>query len=119
MTTFSTNLDQASLQQLHASLKKEFDLLKSAKLDLDLTRGKPNAEQLNLSDKLDGILGGNFVSPSGVDTRNYGGLDGIPEAKAFFAPILQVKPEEVLIGGNSSLTLMYDTNQLIRNNSHR
>ena len=109
MTTFSTNLDQASLQQLHASLKKEFDLLKSAKLDLDLTRGKPNAEQLNLSDKLDGILGGNFVSPSGVDTRNYGGLDGIPEAKAFFAPILQVKPEEVLIGGNSSLTLMYDT----------
>lgn len=108
MTAFNVNqLDTAALKQLHTALRAEFDQLKVARLNLDLTRGKPSADQLSLSNSMETMLGGNYLTPSGEDTRNYGGLDGLAEAKAFFAPLLQVKPEEVLIGGNSSLTLMY------------
>jgi DNA-binding transcriptional MocR family regulator len=74
---------------------------------LDLTRGKPSAGQLTLADALDGVLDGNYRAEDGTDLRNYGGIDGIAEAKRLFAPVLQVKPDNMLIGGNSSLTLMY------------
>ncbi len=76
-------------------------------LALDLTRGKPSAEQLSLSDALDGILGGDYRAGDGTDTRNYGGLDGLPEAKRLGAALMGVDPGSVLVGGNSSLTLMY------------
>jgi DNA-binding transcriptional MocR family regulator len=101
------NLDSAALNQLHLELKEQFQLLKDAKLNLDLTRGKPSADQLSLSNSMETVLDGNYMTDSGEDTRNYGGLDGLPEAKAFFAPLLHVKNDEILIGGNSSLTLMY------------
>ncbi len=103
-------LNQATpeqLQQWAESLSAEFDAIKGKNLNLDLTRGKPSAEQLSLSDGLDGILAGNYQSASGVDTRNYGGLDGIPEAKALGAQILGIPEANVLAGGNSSLTLMH------------
>ncbi len=103
-------LNQATpeqLQQWAESLSAEFDAIKGKNLNLDLTRGKPSAEQLSLSDGLDGILAGNYTSDSGVDTRNYGGLDGIPEAKALGAQILGIPEANVLAGGNSSLTLMH------------
>ena len=110
MSSFQVNtLDNTALNQLHAELKQQFFTLKDAGLNLDLTRGKPSADQLTLSDRLDGILAGNYISDSGTDTRNYGGLDSLPEAKAFFAKVLQVNADEILIGGNSSLTLMYET----------
>ncbi len=95
------------LSKLEGQLSQEFEQTKIKNLQLDLTRGKPGTEQLSLSDKLDGILQGNYKTSTGVDLRNYGGLDGINEAKELFSQILQVKPEETLIGGNSSLTLMY------------
>jgi DNA-binding transcriptional MocR family regulator len=84
------------------------------RLTLDMTRGKPAAEQLDLcNDLVSGSLLGrssaDFRSEDGTDCRNYGGLDGIPEAKRLFAEYLQVRPENVLIGGNSSLALMHDT----------
>jgi len=104
--TFNSS-DKAALTQLHADLKAEFLQLKEAKLNLDLTRGKPSSDQLSLSNSMESVLQGKYITESGEDTRNYGGLDGLPEAKAFFAPLLQVNPNEVLIGGNSSLTLMY------------
>lgn len=78
-----------------------------AKLALDLTRGKPGTAQLELSDALDGILAGNYRSEDGTDLRNYGGLDGLPAAKQLFAQMIDCNAEDIVIGGNSSLQLMY------------
>jgi DNA-binding transcriptional MocR family regulator len=105
-------VDQASKQQLQAllaDLESQYAQLKAAKLSLDLTRGKPSSAQLDLSNSMDTVLQGNFKGSDGTDTRNYGGLDGLPEAKALFCQMLGVKPEETLIGGNASLTLMFQT----------
>ena len=110
MTVFSINrADRPALLQQQATLQQQFAELKALGLQLDLTRGKPSAEQLQLSDALDGILAGNYKSTDGTDTTNYGGLDGLPASKAFFADIMGVNANEMLIGGNSSLTLMYYT----------
>lgn len=103
-------LDQATpeqLRQLESQLNAEYEGFLSRKLNLDLTRGKPSAEQLDLSDALDGLLNGNYLAADGTDTRNYGGLDGLPEAKQLGANLLGVAASDVLVGGNSSLTLMF------------
>lgn len=103
-------LEQASREQLttwERELSAQYATHQAARLNLDLTRGRPSREQVELSNGLDGILGGQYVSADGTDTRNYGGLDGLPQLKALYAQVLGVKPEEVLIGGNSSLTLMH------------
>lgn len=108
----TVHIDQMSAAELAAhleTLQQQYDALKARKLALDLTRGKPCTEQVALSDRLDGILQGNYRAADGTDARNYGGLDGLPEAKALFAQILQTPVEETLVGGNSSLTLMYNT----------
>lgn len=76
-------------------------------LALDLTRGKPSIAQLELSAALDGVLAGDYRISDGSDSRGYGGLDGIPEARSLAAAWLGVEESEVLVGGNSSLTLMY------------
>ncbi|MGB0139223.1 MAG: aminotransferase class I/II-fold pyridoxal phosphate-dependent enzyme [bacterium] len=78
-----------------------------AGLKLDLTRGKPAMEQLDLADELDGILKGNYLASDGTDTRNYGGLKGLPEARNLGAEWLGLAQEEVIVSGNSSLSLMY------------
>jgi DNA-binding transcriptional MocR family regulator len=88
-------------------LERQYAELRSRKLNLDLTRGKPAAAQLDLSNALDGILDGHYKLADGTDLRNYGGLDGIDEAKRLGAELLDVAPENVLVGGNASLTLMY------------
>ena len=90
-----------------AALESKYTALAGRKLKLDLTRGKPGAGQLALSDALDGILAGDYRAADGTDVRNYGGIDGLPEAKALFSGVLDVPQDEILIGGNSSLTLMY------------
>jgi DNA-binding transcriptional MocR family regulator len=105
-------IDQASaeeLRALEASLTAQYEAFKQAGLSLDLTRGKPGSEQLALSDSLDGILDNNYCSRDGTDIRNYGGLDGLTEVKDLFAPVIGVDSDEILIGGNSSLTLMYQS----------
>jgi DNA-binding transcriptional MocR family regulator len=104
------HIDQLTAAQLRTELKSleaRYRDLAGQSLQLDLTRGKPGTEQLCLSAALDGILTGDYSSEDGIDVRNYGGLDGLPEARRLFAPMLGVPPAEVLIGGNSSLTLMY------------
>jgi aspartate/methionine/tyrosine aminotransferase len=90
-----------------SALSADYAAIKAQGLNLDLTRGKPSSEQLDLADALDGILKGDYLSPGGVDTRNYGGLDGIPEAKALGEAIMGVPAKQVMPAGNSSLTLMY------------
>jgi aspartate/methionine/tyrosine aminotransferase len=104
------HLNQTTPEQLHewhSSLSDQYQTLQKADLNLDLTRGKPSSEQLSLSDALDGILIHQYTDSTGTDLRNYGGLDGIPEAKKLFASMIGVKAEEMLVGGNSSLTMMY------------
>lgn len=78
-------------------------------LSLDMTRGKPCPEQLDLANALLAAVGPlDHCAADGTDCRNYGGLDGLPEAKALFAAYLEVSPNEVLLGNNSSLALMHD-----------
>lgn len=104
------NLDQASaeqLQQWESELAADYQTILDQKLSLDLTRGKPSAEQLSLSDSLDGLLEGNYKGSDGTDVRNYGGLDGLPEAKQLGADLMGVDASDVLVGGNASLTLMF------------
>ena len=95
------------LQQWEAELAGQYAAYLSNGLSLDLTRGKPSPAQLNLARSLDGILEGNYIADDGTDTRNYGGIDGLPAMKKLAAEILDTLPEETLIGGNSSLSLMY------------
>lgn len=90
-----------------SELQDIFDTYIDAGLRLDLTRGKPAAEQLDLSNDLDGILEGFYRLQDGTDVRNYGGILGIPEARQLGAEFMSAKPEQVMVGGNSSLNLMY------------
>ena len=100
-------MDTASLAGLEAEIEQHYVSLCAEGLDLDLTRGKPAGDQLDLSAALDGALGGDYRTEEGADTRGYGGSDGIPGARRLGAGWLGLAPEEVLAGGNSSLTLMY------------
>jgi len=84
--------------------------LRGRNLALDMTRGKPAPEQLDLADDMLTIVGhGDTDGDDGTDYRNYGILAGIPEARAFFAEYMDVDKSEIVVGGNSSLTMMYDT----------
>jgi aspartate/methionine/tyrosine aminotransferase len=111
--------DQSQLQALQAELEGQYRELQQADLQLDLTRGKPCAEQLSLSDALDGILAGDYFDADGVDVRNYGGSTGIREARELCSQVLGSAPENTVIGGNSSLTLMYQTVEFALNYGFR
>ncbi len=95
----------ASLTELQAS----YDALKTRNLKLDLTRGKPSAAQLDLSNGLlDLPLSADHTSADGVDVRNYGGADGLPELRAIFSELLGIPVEQLLALGNASLNVMHD-----------
>ena len=97
-----------ALAPRQSEFHQQYEHFKSLNLSLDITRGKPSSNQLDLSNDLLRQPGEQFIV-DGTDTRNYGGIDGIPEMKALFAAILEVLPKNVIVGGNSSLTMMYDT----------
>ena len=102
-------LSTPQLQQIKVDLFDRYNEIKSRGIALDITRGKPCPEQLDLSiEMLDIINSSNYLTADAVDCRNYGGLDGIPEIKELFAQYLEVTPEEIIIGGNSSLNMMHD-----------
>ncbi len=105
------NLTRKEQGELYAALLEKYNEYKSRGLSLDLSRGKPNAEQLDISRELLTMPMPTEAckSLSGLDCRNYGVLDGLPEMKQFFAQLLGIKEEYVTVGGNSSLQLMYDT----------
>lgn len=88
-----------------ASLEERYNEFKARGLKLDMSRGKPCKEQLDLSVALNDVK--DYVS-DGVDVRNYGMLDGIPSCKKLFADLMGVKPENVIVGPTSSLNLMFD-----------
>lgn len=105
------NFSEEELKQELETLNKEYEQYKKMDLHLDMSRGKPGKEQLDLSQGLLSVLEKNedCFSQNHTDCRNYGLLDGLPEAKQIFAEILELSPEEIIIGGNSSLNIMYDT----------
>ena len=94
----------------YARLQKEFDDLKARGLSLNMARGKPGKAQLDLVSDIFGLMqkSEDYVS-DGIDVRNYGEMTGLSAAKRLFADILGCKPEQVFVGGNASLQLMYDT----------
>lgn len=109
MTAYK-DMNAAQLQAEYAAVKARFDQLKSLDLKLNMARGKPGKAQLDLvSDILTVLVKPEDCISDGIEVRNYGELTGIPAAKKLFADILGCKPEECFIGGNASLTLMYDT----------
>ena len=97
------------LREKYAAVRGQYDTLKRKGLSLDMSRGKPGLDQLDLSAGLLTALTdpADCVS-DGIEVRNYGELSGIPAAKRLYAEILGCQPEECFIGGNSSLNLMYD-----------
>ena len=101
------NATSEELKQLEQALTKEYEELKSQNLKLDLTRGKPSSEQLDLADALDGILEGELTDAAGIDTRNYGGLRGIISARQMGANLLGTDVANTMSVGNSSLNIMY------------
>ena len=103
------DLDTASLREAHSAFARAYDELKAAGLKLDLTRGKPSADQLDLSNDLLHLPDGRFRDAAGTDLRNYGGATGLPELRAIFSDALRVPVDQLLALGNSSLTLMHDT----------
>lgn len=99
---------QMTAEELKAeqkTLEKRFNDFKSKGLKLDMSRGKPGADQLDLSSQMNDVK--DYVS-DGVDIRNYGILDGIPSCKKLFADLMGVDSKNVIVGPNASLTLMFD-----------
>ncbi len=107
---FYSNLSKTELLSEIEKLEKRYNAFKDQKLKLDMTRGKPCSEQLDMSMEILDIPSKELrKAADGTDTFNYGVLDGLPEAKALFAEMLGVDKSEIIIGGNSSLNLMYDS----------
>ena len=104
-------MTKAELLALRTELMSAYEEKKGLGLNLSMARGKPSKEQLELSMPMLDVLNNNtnFVGEDKLDVRNYGVLPGIKEARRFFADILDVKPENVVLYGSASLTLMYDT----------
>lgn len=105
-----SQMSNDELRARKAELDKDFAEIKKLNLKLDMSRGKPGADQLDLSmDMLKTVIGVcDCKAENGFDCRNYGVLDGLPECKALFAEMLEVSPDNIIIGGASSLNLMFD-----------
>jgi aspartate/methionine/tyrosine aminotransferase len=108
MTPYA-ELSTAELHDLEEKLRTRYNAFQAKKLSLDMTRGKPSPEQLDLAmEMLTGDISREYRSPGGIDCRNYGGLDGIREAKALFADYLGVAADEIIVGDSASLKMMHD-----------
>lgn len=100
-------MSPATLQESRPKLLQEYAELQNKPLSLDLTRGKPSASQLDLANAMLKLPGDDFEI-GGVDVRNYGGIEGLPAMRELFGEILGVDASCVIVGGNSSLTMMHD-----------
>ena len=106
-----TEMNHEELLALKKELDKEFEEIKAQGLALDMSRGKPSNAQLELSMEMMDVLKGDsdLKCETGVDCRNYGVIDGIPEAKRLLGEMSEVDPEHIIIYGNSSLNVMFDS----------
>ena len=106
-----TQMNSAELKAEFCSVREEYELFRQKHLSLDMSRGKPGKDNMDLSEKMFDLVGNDtgFKNVDGIDCRNYGGLDGLTELKNLFAAILDMPPELIIVGGNSSLNMMFDT----------
>ncbi len=107
---FLKEMSKEQLVALKSELTAKYDEVKNQGLSLDMSRGKPGADQLDLTVDMLNVMttAEDCKAENGFDCRNYGVLDGIPECKKLFADLLQVDTKNIIIGGSSSLNLMYD-----------
>ena len=105
-----SEMSKEELKKQLEIINKEYDEAKAEGLKLDMSRGKPSSAQLDVSNGLLATIGndGHWVSESGIDCRNYGFLEGIPEARKLMGDLMEVPAENVFVCGNASLNVMYD-----------
>ena len=104
------DLPDAELQALRQKVRADYEAFRARGLKLDMTRGKPAADQLDLAEPMLGLPGNrDHFSQAGDDARNYGVLQGLPEARALFSTMIGAPPEQVIVLDNSSLAVMHDT----------
>ncbi len=110
MSTAFSRMSPSERTAMADALQARYDAFKARGLSLDMTRGKPSSEQLDLANGMLDLPGrSDFTAADGTDTRNYGGADGLPEMKALFAEMLETTPASIVVGGNASLQMMHDT----------
>ncbi len=107
MALFS-EMSKAELLSLQSELLEKYNRIKANKIQLDMSRGKPAPAQLNLSNGILTMPIDNYINRDGNDVRNYGILDGISECRELFSKLLDIPVNNIIIGGNSSLNLIYD-----------
>ena len=103
-----TSLGRAELQAEYEQQQRHYADLQAKRLKLDLTRGKPAAEQLDLSNALLRLPGDDYRDAEGTDTRNYGGQHGLPELREIFGELLGIPVPNLIAGNNASLEMMHD-----------
>ena len=107
-----SEMSKEELLTLQAELNQQYAEAKAKGLNLDMSRGKPNTEQLDISmGMIDTLTDYNLVGEQGVDCRNYGVLDGIIEAKRLLSAMIECPVDNIIIYGNSSLNVMYQRYQ--------
>lgn len=100
----------AEHRALLAKVRTEYEAFRAQGRKLDMTRGKPSPEQLDLSNGMLALPGnGDYLTEAGEDARNYGGVQGLAEVRALFSPVLGAAPDRIVIGDNSSLAMMHDS----------
>ncbi len=104
-------MSKEELKSELTNVRAEYERLRSMHLSLDMSRGKPGFDNMDLSEEMFDLVGNDtgFKNISGIDCRNYGGLDGLTELKNLFGSLLGLKPDQIIVGGNSSLNMMFDT----------
>ena len=104
-------MNKEELAEEFKAVRSEYEQLRLKHLSLDMSRGKPGFDNMDLSEKMFDLVGNDtgFKNISGIDCRNYGGLDGLQELKNLFGAILELEPDQIIVGGNSSLNMMFDT----------
>ena len=108
MTAYAS-MDSQMLQQEYAAVKAQYDACKQQKLSLNMARGKPSKQQLDLvSDILTVVQTADDCIDEGLDARNYGELAGLPCCRRYWADVLGCKPEQIFVGGAASLNMMFD-----------
>lgn len=106
-----SQMSKEELLALKSDLEKAYDDFKARGLKLDMSRGKPSSEQMDLSMGMMDVFHSraDLTAADGLDCRNYGNLDGLPEAKELMASMMECRAEDIIVYGNSSLNVMYDT----------